>query len=199
MTNMQSTISKVFDSTGYVKVPEFLSPYMARLFVEYFTNKIRKGEWQEREKDDYGKTPTSKFQCYADPLVEIMLKQQLETIEKIVGKGLYPTYSFARVYQEGEELKPHTDRPSCEISVTVSVMSPPWPIWMQYKDNDPSKFILSAGDAVVYKGCEAMHWRRQLPTPDLCMQFMLHYVIKDGDNKDYKFDKRTNLGMPPNK
>jgi hypothetical protein len=70
---------------------------------------------------------------------------------------------------------------------------------MQYKDNDPSKFILSAGDAVVYKGCEAMHWRRQLPTPDLCMQFMLHYVIKDGDNKDYKFDKRTNLGMPPNK
>jgi hypothetical protein len=31
------------------------------------------------------------------------------------------------------------------------------------------------------------------------MQFMLHYVIKDGDNKDYKFDKRTNLGMPPNK
>jgi hypothetical protein len=89
MTNMQSTISKVFDSTGYVKVPEFLSPYMARLFVDYFTNKIRKGEWQEREKDDYGKTPTSKFQCYADPLVEIMLKQQLETIEKIVGRGLY--------------------------------------------------------------------------------------------------------------
>ena len=36
----------------------------------------------------------------------------------LIGKEVLPTYSYARLYTEGEILSKHKDRPSCEISVT---------------------------------------------------------------------------------
>ena len=103
-----------------------------------------------------------------------------------------------RVYQPGEELAPHVDRPSCEISVTVNVASKgtPSPIWMHYKDNEPHAYTLNPGDAVVYKGCEAKHWRKPFKADQLNVQFMLHYVDKNGPHAGRKFDARPNLGFP---
>jgi len=75
-------------------------------------------------------------------------------VSEVCGKELYPTYSYARIYQPGEELEPHTDRPSCEISVTVNIASKGRlsPIWMHYKDNQPHSYTLNPGDAVVLQG-----------------------------------------------
>ena len=55
--------------------------------------------------------------------------------------------------------------------------------------------MLNPGDAVVYKGCEVTHWRRKLPKGHINVQFMLHYVDKNGPYAEYKFDKREALGL----
>jgi len=184
-----------FQRAGYVKVKNMVDEQTVKTISQYFENKINRGEW--KTKKEVGVDDASKFGYYADPLIEVMLKQCLPAIEEQTGLKLEPTYSFSRVYQGGEELTPHTDRPSCEISATINVACTGdiWPIWMQYEDKDPVKCMLAPGDAVIYKGCEVTHWRRKLPKGQINVQFMLHYVDKNGQNAEYKFDKREALGL----
>lgn len=182
-----------FQSVGYTKIKGLVDPETVKTISQYFENKINRGEWAVAEDLE----DASKFGYYADPLIEVMLKQCLPAVEEQTGLKLEPTYSFSRVYQEGEELTPHIDRPSCEVSVTINVActGDVWPIWMQYKDNDPVKCMLEPGDAVIYKGCEVTHWRRKLPKGQINVQFMLHYVDKNGPYAECKFDKREALGL----
>ena len=42
-------------------------------------------------------------------------------IEKEIGRKLYNTYYYDRFYFPGQELKKHTDRAACEISISVHV------------------------------------------------------------------------------
>jgi len=188
-------MNKDFDNTGYVQVTGFVDSKTIDTLSKYFENKIRRGEWVA--KTTIEANDSSKLGYYADPLIEVMLQQCLPSVEEQTGLELEPSYSFSRVYQEGEELISHMDRPSCEISVTINVARKGdlWPIWMQYGSNDPCKCTLNPGDAVIYKGCEVTHWRTKLPKDQLTVQFMLHYVNKNGENAEYKFDKRGSLGL----
>lgn len=135
---------------------------------------------------------------YADPLIETILQNSLTHVEEVTGKKLFPTYSFARVYMDSDFLTPHIDRPSCEYSVTVNVacVGKPWPIYMKPKGKEPIAFYLDPGDAVVYKGCEVVHWREKAEGTDVTAQFMLHYVDQHGEYADCKFDRRSMLGVP---
>lgn len=184
----------IFESNGYVYVDNFVDANTIGVVSQYMENKITRGEWKQMPEDA---DPTTKFWYYADPLIEVLLLASKEAVEKIVGKELIPTYSYTRVYQPGERLKPHTDRPSCEVSVTVNVATKGRnsPIYMQYKSNAPQQYELSPGDAVIYKGCEVVHWRDQLEKDQLNVQFMLHYVDKNGPNAGYIKDKRPSYGM----
>jgi hypothetical protein len=184
-----------FQSMGYKKIEGLVDAKTIKTISQYFENKIHRGEWLA--KTEIPENDASKLGYYADPLIEVMLKECQPAIEQHTGLLLEPTYSFSRVYQGGEELTPHTDRPSCEISATINVACTEgiWPIWMQYKDNDPVKCMLNPGDAVIYKGCEVTHWRRELPKGQINVQFMLHYVAKNGSYTEYKFDKREALGL----
>lgn len=182
-----------FERNGCVLVKSFLDSFMVKIISIYMENKIRRNEWQAEEVD-----PTTKLAYYGDPLIETMLQTSLPLVEETCGKELDPTYSYMRVYQPGEELEPHVDRPSCEISVSVNVASKgePSPIWMCYKNNEPHAYTLNPGDAVVYKGCEARHWRKPFKLDQLNVQFMLHYVDRRGPHAGRKFDTRPNLGFP---
>lgn len=184
-----------FERFGCVLIENFLDLVTVQTISIYLENKIRSGVWQSNDKD-----PTTKFACYGDPLIETVLQVSLPLVSEVCGKELYPTYSYARIYQSGDELEPHVDRPSCEISVTVNVASKgkPSPIWMRYKNNEPCSYTLNPGDAVVYKGCEARHWRDTFKPDQLNVQFMLHYVNKNGPHADRVFDTRPNLGFPSN-
>lgn len=182
----------IFLEKGYVQINNFIDKKTVAIISQYFENKIRRGEW--READD----STSKLAYYADPLIEIILLDAKNEVEKICGMNLIPTYSYARVYQSGEELKPHVDRPSCEISVTVNVANFGGisPVYMQYLDNERSEHLLSPGDAVVYKGCEATHWRLPMNKDQINVQFMLHYVNQYGEHSSFAKDKRLTYGSP---
>lgn len=184
-----------FERFGCVLVQDFLNPITLQTISVYFENKIRRDEWQPKEND-----PITKLAYYADPLIETVLYASLPLVSEVCGKELHPTYSYSRIYQPGEELEPHVDRPSCEISVTVNVAAKgrPSPIWMHYRDNQPHSYTLNPGDAVVYKGCEAKHWRNTFKSDQLNVQFMLHYVNKFGPHAEKKFDTRPALGYPPN-
>lgn len=188
------TDSEYFEKHGCVFVKNFIDTQTISVVSQYFENKINRGEWEETFKKG---DPTSRYAYYADPLTEVLLQASKETVENLTGKELIPTYSYARIYQPGEKLLPHVDRPSCEISVTVNVATKGdlSPVYTQYGQNDPEKHLLNPGDAVVYMGCDVMHWRQPLQEGQLNVQFMLHYVDKNGQYAGYAKDKRPAYGM----
>jgi hypothetical protein len=121
------------------------------------------------------------------------LQDLLPHFEKACGKRLYPTYSYARLYKPGEELKKHKDRPACEISATVTLgfEGDVWSIYMA-----GNKVDMQVGDAVLYKGMEVEHWREKYTEGQWQAQVFLHYVDADGPHADQKYDGRTSLGLP---
>ena len=56
---------------------------------------------------------------FADPLMETLLDMSTPVIEQNVGKKLWPTYSFLRIYDKGADLPVHVDRPACEYTVAL--------------------------------------------------------------------------------
>ena len=122
---------------------------------------------------------------------EALLVTLLPLIEKETEKQLYPTYSYGRIYWKDSVMFKHIDRDSCEysVSVSVSIDSTPWPIWM-----DGIKIDLFPGDIVIYKGREVEHWREPYTGNQQC-QIFLHYVDKNGPYAEHKFDQRPVLGL----
>lgn len=127
---------------------------------------------------------------YADPLMESMLLNKRKLVEKHSKLKLLPTYSYFRVYTYKSDLPKHTDRSSCEISVTVHINSDgtPWEIYAGDK-----KYRTKPGDAVLYKGCEIEHWREPFEG-DWHAQTFLHYVNSEGPYKDFYKDQRRMWG-----
>lgn len=130
---------------------------------------------------------------YADPLIESLLECLTAEMQEITGiKNLQPSYSYLRYYENGQYLVKHSDRPSCQYSVTLPLMTAddtPWTIYMEGNEVD-----LAVGDMVVYKGQEAEHWREPFKGK-FQVQAHLHYV--DGDDpkyKEYVYDRRNQLG-----
>lgn len=106
-----------------------------------------------------------------------------DKVSELAGKRLRPSYTYCRVYLKGAVLEPHKDRPSCEYSVTLNLsQTHPWPIYMGKRG-----IIQKPGDAVIYKGCEIEHSRKEF-TGDEYVQVFLHYVDADGPYKDHVYD-----------
>jgi alkylated DNA repair dioxygenase AlkB len=181
-----------FDDTGCVLVKGFLDLQAVQTVSRYMEYALKQNAMPRHED---GNAPS--YARYADPLMETILFNSKEHVESITKKTLHPTYSFSRVYVKGDVLKPHVDRESCEISVTVHVaaIGKPWHIWMKPRGKEPMSFELEPGDAVVYKGCEVVHWREKAVDTDLNAQFMLHYVDQNGPYAEFKLDKRASLGV----
>lgn len=120
---------------------------------------------------------------YSLPFCNTLLGMLCERVSKEAGRKLLPTYTYCRIYTDGNELKPHTDRPSCEWSVTINLsQTDPWPIYM-----DGKEIVQSVGDGALYQGCEVYHWRKPFKGSEY-IQVFLHYVDANGPYKDYVHD-----------
>lgn len=118
---------------------------------------------------------------YKEPFFEKLLEHLLPAIEQHSGYKLYKTYSYARQYHLGEELKIHCDRHACEVTVSLclGIDGEPWPIWLRDREKNNRSFALEPGDAFIFKGVELPHWREP-NTFGPCSQVFLHYVDQDG-------------------
>lgn len=152
------------------------------------------------------------YSIYGDPAFDTLLMKVLPVMKKETGLELLPTYSYARVYKKGDELKRHKDRPSCEISTTINLGGDLWPIFIDgtgadnvtnerqnlIKENAPkgTRVDLEIGDMLIYEGCKLEHWREPFEG-DNCGQVFLHYNNVNGQFKDLNvFDGREKLGLP---
>lgn len=114
-----------------------------------------------------------------------------EHIRQFLDFDIVETYYYARLYGTGDELKIHTDRGSCFVSVSLcfgyeySALFPEgsaWPIAaLPGSDAGPDKavaFPLQPGEGILYPGCSAPHWRDMFLGTH-CGQAFFHWVPKD--------------------
>jgi hypothetical protein len=154
--------------------------------------------------NESGKMKTDKF-CpkspgiYGDPMFDSFLSANRAKISKLVNISLLPTYTYARFYQTGETLHIHKDRPSCEISATITLGhdedSAIWPFFFSKTSGfeDVHRQIIEVGGAVIYRGMDLFHWRQEY-TGKWQAQVFIHYVDADGPNADQAYDGREKLG-----
>jgi len=177
------------------QISNFLSTEELKLAQEYWLIK-------ENFLNKCLQCPGSKS-IYADILSETLLKIKTPIIENAIGEKLLPTYSFSRMYYQGGSLDKHSDRPSCEVSITLNILADKdWEIWFHELNEDnkininikPFSFKTTPGDALVYEGCKYEHWREPYEG-NKCMQVFLHYVRANGRFKAFAMDGRKFFGQ----
>ena len=153
------------------------------------------------------------YSKYADWVMETLLMFMIPIMKAKTGMELLPTYSYTRLYEKGNKLRRHKDRPSCEVSTTLHLGGDPWPIFLDptggnfvidefkeiHKPGAPKgvRVDLKIGDMLIYSGCDLEHWREPFQG-NICSQVFLHYNHAKGPFAQTNFlDKRPILGIPP--
>ena len=173
----------------------YISPYETLL-----------GEYEDAD----GQIPHT-YSSYSDLAMETLMLKCQPIMEKTTGLKLTPAYSFARIYKNGDILKRHKDRFSCEISTTMNLAGDPWALYLSPNENvgipDGKKITveskakgikvdLKPGDMLVYSGCELEHWRNKFKGKEHIQVFLHYNNRKTPGAKDNMFDKRPHLGLP---
>lgn len=211
-TGTSMTGHDVFDKLGYLPIESLWDP--KELFSEVpkergqfnYTGKTT----DELKFDPVEKQVEGSASRYWHPQYRNIHTGIRRKLEKILNCKLYNTYYYDRFYFPGQELKVHTDRDACEISVSIHVSTnltgtdAEWPIGIKGTDGKAVTLSLEPGDAVLYKGCERPHWREPMPQPrrrkrDIILrrpekeyyyhQIFFHYVLANGMRSHCAWDQ----------
>ncbi|MBX3595432.1 hypothetical protein [Sphingomonas sp.] len=135
-------------------------------------------------------------------------------VASLAGRDLLPTYSYLRLYREGDICRVHADRPSCEVSLSLTLDysdGAPWPLEVAARRNPnptieiedgfdgPSVgWAMEPGDGVIYDGVHLRHGRTQ-PNPNgWSAHLFLHWVERGGKFASHAFDQNAEQARPAN-
>jgi hypothetical protein len=182
---------EAFARQGYIVVSGIVPPDQAAIVRRHLETRTAAGTMAV---DETLGTPIPAI--YGDTVIDNLMAAILPRVEYCTGLQLYPTYSFARVYQKGDRLPPHRDRAACEISVSLNlgqVPETPWALCVEDRNKVATSAMLKPGDGLIYRGVELTHWREPFQGERLVQSF-LHYVDRNGPHAGERFDRRPALG-----
>ena len=124
----------------------------------------------------------------------------------LTGRELLPTYSYFRVYRQGDVCRVHSDRHACEHSLSLTLAysdGKPWSFEIGGERIEKARSIadqfddvfssieMQPGDAVLYQGVNFRHGRTT-PNPNRwSAHLFLHWVDSAGPFKEQAFDGRA--------
>jgi hypothetical protein len=172
-------------NNNFLIIKDFISKDKATELYKEFKNLY------EEHSDEFRDTPVAKDSVGITQtcLFTELLIEKCGLIADVVQEPIFPTYAFGRFYKYGNELKAHKDQKACEISATVHLNGDKkWAIGIKKPNNDAVLVTLEPGEAVIYLGCEAEHWRNKYEGEEYTQVF-LHYVRARGENRLQFFRK----------
>ena len=169
---------KFLEENGYLFLPDFIDKDSCRLMAESMIQAVESGKSM---KDPQCPLSHSFIDVFDEAHNEL-----LPHLENVTGKKLIKTYNYCRLYQPGEVLERHTDRESCEYSITLTVgfEGESWPFFVEEKSGFEKEILASIGDMIVYKGIERPHWRNEYKEGKWQAQIFFHYVDAEGEYKN---------------
>jgi hypothetical protein len=215
--SQSKNIANFFKDKNYVIIKNLISAEMSFLFYEYIKTKVTAIDYKKTFDNKYynqlwdgdfgDEQVNSAYWKYGDPLFDTLMKLIHSDIERDLDLKLNYNYSYLRFYTEGNDMKEHVDRESCEVSLSmcmgydnsnVDTEKYPnynWPMWLGHENSDDKLPIsLEPGDALLYRGCNISHFRENLLGLNHAQVFM-HYNETEGKFNNI-LDNRPVLGIP---
>jgi alkylated DNA repair dioxygenase AlkB len=179
-------VNTQLEQNNFLFVPNFISQEQAQALQKQFEELEQSGDYIKND----GQAPRSPAVYNFKPFLDLLCQKTLE-VSTLIEEPVLPTYTYARIYKNGEILARHRDRPACEISLTVHIGGDAaWDIGIQKPSQEEVSLNLKTGDAMLYLGCIADHWRDKPFTGQNYGQVFLHYVRSNGPNAWAYFDKK---------
>jgi hypothetical protein len=101
------------------------------------------------------------------PMAAVANYELAALVTKLSGQRVIPTYTFAIHYLPNGNIRPHTDRPQNELSMSLSLaFTPAGPDVSVLRAGPPGSIVridLAPNDALVYRGAEVTHARDPVP------------------------------------
>lgn len=177
-------MKKQFDNLGFVIIRNFISKNKAKKLSKEFRDFCDKNP-NETQPDNQVKRAPAYYNHSA--FVEL-LSSKTAKVSKLIGERVLPSYCYARVYTEKCVLEKHTDRPACEVSLTVHLDGDKeWEFFIEDKTGKVNKVVLNMGDAVLYAAQDVPHWRDEYQG-SFYSQTFLHYVKSSRVSKGDYFE-----------
>ena len=198
-----------FKKDKYQVIKSAISKELADFCYQYFLNKraVARHLFDDKYMSQYttffgvwnDEMIPGTYSHYGDIVMDTLLQKVKPVMEKEIEIKLTETYSYARIYKNGDLLFRHKDRSSCEISTTMHLGGDEWSIFLEPSGEEGKEGIeikLEAGDMLIYRACDLEHWREPFKGKD-CGQVFLHYNDSSGTNAKFnKFDGRPMVGLP---
>jgi len=170
---------------NYLHIPNFISKEEANSLADQIID-FSKTIGNDMQFDLQAPNSLAKYNYL--PFVKLLVKK-IPDVSKALQEDVLPTYTYTRIYSHGEVLERHRDRPACEISITLNLKKDnEWPIWFQKPNGEEISLELNQGDAVMYLGEIADHWRNEYQGQEH-VQLFLHYVRAEGSKYWAVFDQ----------
>jgi hypothetical protein len=130
-------------------------------------------------------------------------------VSEKIGRELLPSFAFFRLYFSGDICRVHSDRPACEVSLSLTLAYSddlPWDLSIaetvatdrtsvrdDFDGERQRSFTTMPGDAVLYSGSRHRHGRI-VPNPNRwSAHVFLQWVAKHGPHAGEAFE-RLDLG-----
>lgn len=127
-------------------------------------------------------------------------------MSELTGADLLPSYDYFRIYHRDDICRVHSDRPSCEHSVSLTLVygdGRTWPLEVgservsgedecaeDWRDEPHSAIAMQPGDAVLYRGTDLRHGRTQPNPNSWSAHLFLFWVERGGKFAQHAFDEQ---------
>lgn len=164
--------------TGYAELPQLLPSSQLEALRCYYRDLVDQGHVASGD----SQVPLRSAR-HNEPLMQYYHLQLLKYFSDVAGQELKPSYAYFASYRRSAVLKKHTDREQCKFTASVLVDyvaarsdDQVWPLSLELPANGKTIDVcLALGSAVLYRGCELPHYRREF-RGERSTSFFLHYV-----------------------
>lgn len=200
-----------YHDDGYAHLQGLLPPELAREFLHGLKADVGPGAIPlSRVSDHPNLLKRAAFEIYGHHYKPMLffLWGLTPIVSELVGRDLLPSYDYFRVYREGDLCRVHSDRYSCEHSLSLTLDysdGEPWALEIGKERSEPSSrveegfgaepygsVLMEVGDAVLYQGVNHRHGRTT-PNPNgWSAHLFLHWVDREGPHREHAFDGKAN-------
>jgi hypothetical protein len=196
-----------YSSDGYASIKRLVAPEVANAFLHRLQQDLSQSRVSLRTyARQSGLLRQESIEIYGyhyKPMITF-LWGLTPTMAELTGRDVLPTYNYFRIYRQGDICRVHSDRASCEHSLSLTLGysdGKPWELEIgsnpiaevqaprdEWGDEAHRAIPMEPGDAVLYQGVTHRH-ARVTPNPNRWSAHMfLHWVDRDGPHRDCAFD-----------
>lgn len=205
-----------YQEKGYAHIERLIPPEVAAAFIHRLQSDLEQSRVPLQtyaRQSPLLKQPSIEIYGYHYKPMITFLWGLTPTMIELTGRDLLPTYNYFRIYRQGDVCRVHSDRASCEHSLSLTLAYSDSEIWDFQVGTEPidgprpvadgfgpeaaTRIGMETGDAVLYRGVTHRHGR-VTPNPNRWSAHMfLHWVDRDGPYSACAFDPEGRPGGPP--